>query len=58
MRDTVTVNEITVCEFEFPIKKDLLKKLKDVHDQRINSVRYLRTNFAVSVGPGVLSTQI
>lgn len=49
-------NIITICKFEFIIKKDFLKKLKNVHYHIINSVPYLRTNFALSVGLGIFNT--
>lgn len=58
MKHTVTVSgdTTTVCKFEFIIKKDFLKKLKNAYCHIIISVQYLRTNFALSIGLGVFNT--
>lgn len=58
MKCTATVNEITICEFEFNIKNNFLKKLKNVYCHIINPVQHLKTNFSLSVGLGVFNTQI
>lgn len=58
MKYTATVNEITICEFEFNLKKYFLKKLKDVYYHIINPVQHLRTNFSLSMGLGVFNIQI
>lgn len=45
MKYTATVNEITICEFEFNLKKYFLKKLKNVYYHIINPVQHLKANF-------------
>lgn len=58
MKYTATVNEVTIYEFEFNLKKYFLNKLKNVYYHIINPVQHLRTSFLLSVGLGVFNRHI